>query len=65
MGKVFVLVVIFYNNAPTMTYRGTAKNVENCYAQALTLAKVPLDDEHVEKYVIGCSFEDPIPTGPV
>ena len=64
MGKIIVLVVIVYNNAPTITYRGAAKNVEDCYTQALILAKNAPDDEHVEKYMIGCSFEDPLPSSP-
>jgi uncharacterized protein YcsI (UPF0317 family) len=65
MGKVILLVVIAYTNHPSITYRAATAGMSDCYAQAAMLAKAPPIDEDVTKYMIGCSFEEPIPDVPL
>lgn len=61
MIKVLLMVVIVFNNKPSVTYKVVMKDTADCYTHALELSKSPPIDDDVTKFLIGCSFEDPVP----
>jgi hypothetical protein len=61
MGKVILMVVIIYSNQPSKTYRGATEGKDDCQRQEVIIAKNPPIDENMTKFMIGCSFEEPIP----
>jgi len=61
MGKVILMVIIIYNNQPQRTYRAATEGKDDCHNQEVILAKNPPIDEDMIKFMIGCSFEEPVP----
>jgi hypothetical protein len=61
MAKVILMVMIIYNNQPNKTYRGATEGKDDCHRQEVILATNPPIDEDVTKFIIACSFEEPIP----
>ena len=59
------MVVIAFSDKPSETRKTVMKNADDCYATAALLAKAPPIDEDVIKYLIGCSFEEPVEHAPL
>lgn len=64
MTKVFLFVVIAYVNQPSKSYHQEMKGIDECRATEAELYQT-IPSDNVEKYIIGCSFEEPAPQYPL
>jgi hypothetical protein len=60
-----MIVLVFGDGRPPVTYRAVERSLEACYLEATELARLPPDDEAVVKFMIGCSFEGRVPLEPL
>ena len=65
MGKIILIVVIVFSDKPIATYKATMGTAAECHRQEAILSENPPIDDDVVKYMIGCSFEEQLPTAPV